>query len=107
MKTIYLTLIFGLLMCTTVFGASVLEQNFWSNTISIFGENQILVGLIAMFVFIGAIAATKIPVVIMAPVYMTAFIIISYISTPFRFVSILIAAFAFAIFLISLARGGH
>lgn len=101
----YLILAFSLLMAGSVFGASALEQQFYSNTIDIFGGNQLLVGLMAMGIFMAAIAFTRIPVVIVAPIYMAAFLIIAYASDTFRFVAVLIAGLAFGAFIYSVARG--
>lgn len=79
-----------------------LEVQFASNVVSIFGGNEILVGLVAGTFFIALVALTRIPMQIAAPVYTVALLILAILIPPFQIIFAIVAGLIIAGFIYSI-----
>jgi len=86
--------------------ATGIEEAFILNAISIFGGNPILLALVGLGMFMAAAALTRIPMIVIAPIYAVALIIVASGFPEFVPIAVLIMGTVFAYFIFRFWRGG-
>jgi glucose dehydrogenase len=73
-----------------------IESQFVTNALAIFGNNPLIIGMVALAFFIGTVALLRIPVQIAAPLYAMA-LIVSAMMLPDAYLVVIALVFGIVI----------